>query len=244
MQEFKDQCELIDQEIKRIDIVQNTSSLIDGVIDPDAYLVSKYKILWILKEPYDDFDENGNPQSEGWDYRKDLRENLYAYKAYATWRRIAYTSYAILNDCAYDDMDDLQKDENVNDTVFDTVKSIAFINVKKVPGGKSTLPTNLRSAYLLNKELLLKQIEVCNPDVVIGGGTMPLFLRDLNLEEHKEEGNNLKYYIKDSRVYIDAYHPSYPKGGLQEEEYVDVIARVFKTTIKGFNELSQNITTP
>ncbi len=241
MQEFKDQCELIDQEIKRIDIEQNTSSLIDGVIDPDAYLVSRYKILWILKEPYDDFDENGQPQSEGWDYRKDLRENLYAYKAYATWRRIAYTSYAILNDCAYDDMDYLQKDENVNDTVFDIVKSIAFINVKKIAGGKSTLPTNLRNAYLLNQELLLKQIEVYKPNVVIGGGTMPLFLKDLNLEEYKEEGNNLKYYIKDSKVFIDAYHPSYPKGGLQEEEYVDDIAGVVKANRNRLNKITQNI---
>ncbi|MBK6396686.1 MAG: hypothetical protein IPF75_00070 [Bacteroidetes bacterium] len=92
-----------------------------------------------------------------------------------------------------------EKDENVNDTVFDIVKSIAFINVKKIAGGKSTLPTNLRNAYLLNQELLLKQIEVYKPDVVIGGGTMPLFLKDLNLEEYKEEGNNLKYYIKESK---------------------------------------------
>ena len=32
----------------------------DGVADVSAYVNSTPKIMWLLKEPYDDFDEEGN----------------------------------------------------------------------------------------------------------------------------------------------------------------------------------------
>ena len=46
----------------------------DGVVDAEAYLASKPKIMWILKEPYDDFDAKGTPQGGGWTMFKDFGE--------------------------------------------------------------------------------------------------------------------------------------------------------------------------
>ena len=43
----------------------------DGVVDAEAYLAAKPKIMWILKEPYDDFDAEGMPAGGGWTICKD-----------------------------------------------------------------------------------------------------------------------------------------------------------------------------
>lgn len=37
-----------------------------GVVNPKIYAVVKPRIAWVLKEPYDDFDEQGNPCGGGW----------------------------------------------------------------------------------------------------------------------------------------------------------------------------------
>ncbi len=46
----------------------------DGVVDAEAYLASKSKVMWILKEPYDDFDAEGMPAGGGWTMFKDFGE--------------------------------------------------------------------------------------------------------------------------------------------------------------------------
>ena len=44
----------------------------DGVVDTEAYLAAQPKIMWILKEPYDDFDAEGMPVGGGWTMFKDF----------------------------------------------------------------------------------------------------------------------------------------------------------------------------
>ena len=44
---------------------ENLLPIYDGVVDAAGYLAARPKVLWILKEPYDDFDENGNPWGGG-----------------------------------------------------------------------------------------------------------------------------------------------------------------------------------
>lgn len=231
IEELKSNCKNIDDEIILIDKFENVLPLIDGIINPENYLNSKYKILWILKEPYDGFDEVGNPESEGGDYREWLSKNLYEYKKYPTWRRIAYTSFGILNNISYDDMDDLQKKIDVNDNVFDVIRNIAFINVKKTPGKKGTTPSTLKIAYDRYKEVLLKQIRTYDPDIIIGGYTLPLFLKDLGLTNLLKTELELKYYLLNSKLFIDTYHPSYNSNSVEhEKEYVDGIVSLVRAT--------------
>ena len=40
----------------------------DGVADIKGYLSSNPKIMWLLKEPHDDFTANGNPKGGGWPF--------------------------------------------------------------------------------------------------------------------------------------------------------------------------------
>ncbi len=41
----------------------------NGEVDAEAYLATKPKVMWILKEPYDDFDAEGMPAGGGWTMR-------------------------------------------------------------------------------------------------------------------------------------------------------------------------------
>jgi hypothetical protein len=60
---------LIDREY--VDPTGKTHPIHDGVADLEGYLASSPRIMWILKEPYDDFNENGEPVGGGWSYTKD-----------------------------------------------------------------------------------------------------------------------------------------------------------------------------
>ncbi len=209
----------------------NVLPMFDGVVNPINYFNSNPKILWILKEPYDGEDEFGNPNGGDMDnnkYRNALNEKLNLYRPIPTWKRIAYTSFGIINDCLYDDMDNIVMDQNKDCSVFESIKSIAFVNIKKTPGRTSSTYSDIRDAYQISRETLLKQIQLFRPEVIIGGGTLTFFMNDLDLASFKKEGHGLKYFIKNNMLYIDASHPSYPKGEAREEEYVDEIISVYR----------------
>ena len=71
IKELKDAADAIDKIVgeKIISDNPNIVAIKDGILDFEKYFHAKYKILWILKEPYDDFDEDGKPFGCGWHYR-------------------------------------------------------------------------------------------------------------------------------------------------------------------------------
>ena len=61
----------IEQKIKQCAQNNNLNSsevepIPDGIYDAEKYLSTTPRILWILKEPYDDFTEEGKPYGGGW----------------------------------------------------------------------------------------------------------------------------------------------------------------------------------
>lgn len=180
----------------------------DGIVNIEKYLQAKFKILWILKEPYDDV-ENGSPSGGGWHYCKNF---LFASefvkrigRSHSTWHPIIYVSYGILNNfMLFEEMDYISDDESM----ADVVKDIAVINVKKLPGYTHTHDSIIRNAYNQHKDVLLKQIEVYNPNIIIGGSTLSLFYNDLEIgEDNQKKYGSIHYAIKSSQLFISAYHP-------------------------------------
>lgn len=47
-------------------INREVAPICDGVINPKIYAEAKPRIAWVLKELYDDFDEQGNPRAGCW----------------------------------------------------------------------------------------------------------------------------------------------------------------------------------
>jgi hypothetical protein len=55
--------------------VEGLFPIVDGIIDAEKYLEAKYKILWMLKEPHDEWvtmKKTGQKRNGGWDLAKGI----------------------------------------------------------------------------------------------------------------------------------------------------------------------------
>lgn len=204
-------------------VEEEIKPILDGIVDPEKYFQSKYKILWILKEPYDENTEGG------WDFKGMIRDK-YSIFDFATGRPtfkpIIYSSWGILNNfCLFDDMDDVENSPEM----LDAFKSIAYINIKKTPGGTTSNTKTIQFAYEMHKNLLLKQIDYIDADIIVGGKTLSLLSKDLNLE-NAIQFNKTFYYLRNNKLFIDTYHPAQrvSSTGLSMEEYCNDIITIAK----------------
>jgi len=227
-------CEEIDNEVRKLYKYKKDNDInpiFDGVINVGLYLKSKFKILWILKEPYDAFDENNEPKGGGWDFKEVLNKKQKKEdfgKSFKTFQNMIYISWAIANDFKqWKDIPNIEK----NPIIINSLKATAFINIKKTPGKTKSNPVVISKAFKDYGEILLHQIENYNPDIIIFGGTMlDQFRNDLNIDisTAKHAGDFVSYFIKDKKIYISTNHPSYPKSTENEEEYCDGIINAAK----------------
>ncbi|MCW3091747.1 MAG: hypothetical protein JWP81_2816 [Ferruginibacter sp.] len=236
IQELTNKCTELDKLINStiISDIEDTFPILDGVFDPEKYLSAKYKILWILKEPYDEFDDDGVPFGGGW-HLKDVILPKQKFQEFTggrkTFEPMIYASWGILNNfCLWDDMNDVSKDP----TMLEALKSIAYINVKKLPGYKASYYKTINDAYAKHKDILLKQIEYINPDIIIGGATLGLFINDLGLSKKDNiRHKGLNYFIKENKIFIEAYHPAQRTSstGVTQQMYCnDIITAVQEWT--------------
>ena len=200
----------------------------DGIFDIATYHSEQMRILWILKEPYDEPDSSGG----GWSFAQAFRKNGISFAKSRTFQPIIYVSYGILNGfLSYDQMDDITDDPEM----AQVLKRIAFINVKKLPGSTSTPWEVLEEAYDQNRDILLKQIETCEPNVVIGGNTLSYFSADLGMHElEKHDHKVIVTYSSKDRIYVDAYHPVQTQ--YSREMYVDSITNAVKAWWKKYRK--------
>lgn len=192
--------------------------ILDGIVNQEEYLDSKYKILWILKEPHD---EDGG----GW-HMKDFIGNRKELTKYPKWSRtfnpIIYVTYSTLNGFpSWNELDDTSESPDM----IDVLRRIAYINLKKIPGETVSVPAIIQKAYEENKDIILKQIELCNPNVIICGGTMSVIVNDLGIGPLIEK-NGIKCFATNEKIYIDAYHPN--QKSIPQQVYCDSIINTIK----------------
>lgn len=201
--------------------------IVDGVIDPESYLNSEIKIAWVLKEPYDDFDENGAPYGGGWDMRSIYFKTEKVYdniKQNHTLNTMAYTTYGLQKNKIYEEIPWIEEEPAVGNSL----RSIVHMNINKFPGNTTTLWNKLYSYYDYWRPVLLFQLLVYKPQIVIFGNVMDLFSTDLNLTDiiqHDKE-KNLGFAIKDGCIYINAYHPA--QITIKKDVYIDDIIQLVR----------------
>lgn len=195
----------------------------DGVVDIDCYLASSPKILWILKEPVDDI-VNGKPSGGGWSMTKDVLAKG-KFGNTPPFAPIAYVAYSVFHGFPeYSQIRYVTEDVQVKASV----KRIAYFNVSKLPALPTSGGTDFTSLYAQNRTVLLKQISGMQPDILIFGSTIGLFLADLGLKrEDLSPFRSLKYCLKGRQLFIDAYHPS-QWSQVSPAEYVNEIVSVIK----------------
>lgn len=235
--DFTTECLKLEQQIEAeyIDINELSKPIVDGIVNIELYQKAKFKILWILKEPYDDI-EDDKPSGGGWHFCKHfLSTDDFLHRigrSRKTWHPIIYTCFGILNDfMKFDEMSWIRNKPEM----ARIIRHIAVINVNKLPGFTRTYNYgNISSAYQEHNNILLKQIEVYNPDIIIGGSTLPLFYSDLQINsESLIKNGSLLYTIKANKLFIQAYHPAQTQ--IQQEQYVNDI---INTTELWFNQLT------
>lgn len=219
---FKKECAELEREIMSLGNGNgNIFPISDGIVNLEKYLSAKYKILWILKESNDLNDKN---EGGGWSLTKAIDDlkcwDNQPQTGRITFQRIIYSTYGLLNDFVlWKDMAHIRNEE-----VFESIKKIAYINVKKIPGHATSNSLEIEQAYRENKSLLLKQIALYNPDIIITGNTLQYFFNDLPIPfDNKITNGKTAYYPSNDKLYIHAYHPSVRGNTINEEDYCNDI---------------------
>lgn len=203
----------------------------DGVADVEKYLASKRRIMWILKEPYDNFDEDGNPIGGGWSITSDCfsgngdsgKDPKYDAWKNRTWQPIIYSMYGYFNGLHWEDMNWIRDDKDMTRVL----QNIAFINVSKMPNHKDSCGSSIGDFYDIWKKVLEQQINLYNPEVIIFANTFHYFKNDLGITnaDITEFGKDdlLGAFVKDGILYLKAFHPNQKKKGATRERYVNSI---------------------
>jgi hypothetical protein len=219
--DIKIKCDEISKRIEQIGIDNNSHYVIDGIIDIEKYLCAKYRILWVLKEA---------SSNDSWSYPvkfKDIAWLKEKGKSVLTLKRVIYTTYGILRDCEWHEIPDAN-----NEKSFEPLQEIAIINIKKIPGGSISENNEIQQAYYDNQELLKRQIEIYNPNVVIFGNTLQYFYKSdfdglVTAEKQNTEYGNA-FYDTGDKLYIHTWHPAVRGAGFNDKEYVMDIVNIVR----------------
>ena len=137
----------------------------DGVADPAAFFSAPVRVLFILKEPYS--------SRADWDFRETLHTEL---KTGRTWNNASRWVEAALNSRSPLPWSAVAIQNQ--ETRRAAMTRVAFMNLKKKPGGARSSTKEIRRFIERYRTHLLDQIDLYGPQITILGGTAP-FLGDL-----------------------------------------------------------------
>lgn len=196
----------------------------DGVYSAERYLKARKRIMWVLKEPYDEISELGYPCGGGWQ----VSEAFDAPGAWKnpTWQSMIYATYGILNNKHWKDMDWISDDRSM----ADCLKDIAYINISKMPGYTASDDAYIEKCYDIWRPILLEQIRMYEPEIIVFGNTFRFFKHDLVGDAaapcHSDSNGKccyLNHYKSADMLLLDAYHPN--QRMVTREVYVESIIK-------------------
>lgn len=167
----------------------------DGVVDVNEYFACRFKILMLLKEP------NG-----GADY--DLREYFKGEPLYKTATNTVRWTEGLLNiesDIPWESLADIDMERRRK-----MLRKIAWVNIKKISGGATAIDKEIKAAAVKNSSCLRQQLNLCQPDIVICGGTSPYYIDYLANNENlkwQTAKSDIRFLLDGQRIVIDFYHP-------------------------------------
>lgn len=176
--------------------INNPSIVTDGIVNEKEYLDSKYKILYIMKEV-------NSYQNGGWSLTEFISNGAIP----QTWDNVARWTEGILNLEKDFDWEYLSGDNDLRRDKY--LKKIASINLKKTPGRHTSIAKEISMATKNNKEIIKKQVDIYQPNIIICCGTSGLFVRDC-LESDltwQMTSRGIEYMILDNTIIVSFSHP-------------------------------------
>jgi|ERR1017187_102042 hypothetical protein len=225
IEEFKNEQNNIDEEVKRIAEQLNAEVVYDGVISPEHYLLAPIKTSWVLREPHD--------SGGGYDYKADIiekisRKGIGRNKYFDPMR---YLEYSLKNNLVlYDDIPDSDKDVTVSKLLLHT----AFTNINKIVGGASVNWDIFPNYIDKFSGLVKRQFTIADPKIIIASGTIDFFNRHGYLSNASVHAKTYrKYYASENNVILDCYHLS--QHTISQEAFCnDIINALKDAKLKGF----------
>lgn len=189
----------------------------DGVVDAALYCATSPRIMWILKEPWDNADSSGG----GWSLTADVLANKRVSElSHSTFHPIIYIAYGLLHGLQSFDalpwVRDMENPEGV-------LRRLAFINAKKLPGvTRGAYGPLIMEWYNRGRGVIHDQIDSYAPDIVFACSPhMPEILSDRVVgwrDQIVSVGSASSIHHK-GLTYVHVYHPGQTQ--ISRAKYVD-----------------------
>lgn len=200
----------------------------DGIVDIPSYINSPIKIMWVLKEPYEEKDGKGGGWKLGEDLLDKKKRNEVILRKLPAMQVMTYIIYGVFYNKLFEEMKKIRQEPEMSEVLT----HIAWINLSKMPSYTYThsKSDSLRNEYNTWKNILLDQIHNYKSDVILFGNTFNYFKNDIiDKNVTIKKGENINYFIKNKQLFIDAYHPN--QRNLKRKVYVNEIIKTIKENI-------------
>lgn len=176
----------------------------DGILDERIFLRQPQKVMFLLKETYGDYNEIIGPQ------------DIFNGKSSPFWPNI-YNWTIFVNQIFLNIAPKFKSKKEIGEQTL-YVDNIAYVNVKKVNSNKAVSDKkDILKFAEKDKDLLRKQIDVINPDIIFTSNTtfeayqliFDLVFSDFkNVKRYDCKKQNFIYAEHQHRKIIKLYHPS------------------------------------
>lgn len=211
IQAIKQETKNLDKRTEILYTYENVGPVYDGALNPDRYFFnSGPRILWLMKEAYDESD------GQGFDLRESFKNGSKKYlndfvfsRSKATWQPVTYVSNSLLNGFkSWEEIPYVRDDESVAECLCD----IAWVNLNKSPklDGKISDMRRLENDFRHPdiRQLILDQLTFLKPDLIICGNVFHLINEALPAPQKTHKTTNTEYYFAGGFNFINAYHPA------------------------------------
>lgn len=204
---------------------EDSEPIYDGVCDPEMYSESKIKVMWVLKEAYDDIDESGLPKGGGWEIfeKWGKADKVKEVTSVRSWQPIMYVLRALSEDNSWDDIAWIRDDR---EKYVEILRSCAYININKMPAKETS--GDMTEKFNLWCDEINAQILAYKPDAIIFGNTIDYFNDQCYMRNRKVcngvSGATDVYLTEIAEhptLLINAYHPN--QRTITRKEYVETI---------------------
>ena len=193
----------------------------DGVIFPDKYASTPFKVMIMNREAYDKGHESYRLNQDG--IAKEIGEEIVPFKDQITLRshlRQYLSLIHLLSNKGFNEVSEKEVIDFVNQSDNDDfayyLSNAAYINIKKSDGKEHSVRSDLKKYAKKGIEVLKEQIRFCNPSIILGGDVCDDIIDDLfewgEVLYGGDGYNPVKIYelVIDGKSYpfIDMFHPS------------------------------------
>lgn len=180
---------------------RNSVFIKDGIVCPDIWFSQEVRPLFLLKEAH-----GGN---EDWDLIEDhLRQG---YATSKMWRRVSEWTKGLMSTAKDHIPPYVSGDPSVLHFDNEYLKQIAVVNVKKSRGEKDSDMDVIQAYAEFDKKHLLKQIELCDPSMIVCGYTMSALETILGKPIRENYNHNHFYHVSlngHDMLVLDYWHPA------------------------------------